>query len=391
MDSALVVDVIVVLTLVCAVLAGWARGLGRTVGGVVGAVLGVTVGASLVLPLVAEHVDARPQVPVAMGAVIACAVLGSLAGTGAGALLSRLLTRMRLGWADSVGGALAGAGVTVLAWALVAALVPATGSAVLTDSVSGSRAIAALTRSAPPALQDSESLARVLERTQPWLAEVAGSPTKAPTIPDVDLDTAAVRQATRSVVRVSGEAPGCRTAVTGSGFVVAPDRVMTNAHVVAGVDTPIVRAPGELPARGTVVYVDEEHDLALVATEGLDAPALRLDTDVRAGSEAVVAGYPGGGPLRLDPASVLSTRRTLVTVDGTGALRSVTTLGADIHRGNSGGPAIGSDGEVVGVIFAKAVGVDSVAYAVPTTVAAPVAERASSYYSAVATGSCEAA
>lgn len=392
MDAAQVVDVVVVLSLVTAVLGGWARGLGRTVGGLAGAVLGAAAAVLVIVPWVVDRVGTtQAQLLAVAAAALGTVAVGTAVGSALGGLVLSLLRRARLGWADTLGGAIAGAAVTALAWVLAAGLVPATGSATLADSLTGARTIQALTRLAPPSVQDGTVVARLLERHQPWLAEVAGSPSVSPEIPHVDVDTAAIRSATGSVVRVSGDATACRTVVTGSGFVVAPDRVMTNAHVVAGVDSPIVRAPGELPVRGRVVHVDTRHDLAIVATDGLDAPALTISDEATAGSEGVVAGYPRGGPLRLDPARLLAERATVVTVGDRTATRAVLTLAASVASGSSGGPVLGEAGEVVGVIFARASGVDDVAYAVPVSVAGPLAQRAASLTEPVATGRCAAA
>lgn len=393
MDGALLVDLLVVVTLLTAVLSGWARGLGRTVGALAGAVGGALLALAVVVPWAEERLG--PQTSPTLLVVVAgilCVVTGAALGTALGGLLHRALTRIRLGWLDAAGGALAGAVITAVIWVLVAALVPVAGSATVTDSVSSSRALAALTRVVPDELQDRTALARALERSQPWLAEVAGSPSQPPSIPAVDVDSAALQSSSASVVRVSGDARACRSVVTGSGFVVAPDRVMTNAHVVAGVDAPVVRAPGELPVTGRVVYVDERQDLAVVATDGLDAPALSLRTGARSGDVAVVAGYPHGvRQLQLEAAQVVGQRSTIVTTDGQSRLRRVLTLASDIQQGNSGGPVLGSDGHVIGVVFAKAVAVDRVAYAVPASVAAPVVERAPGMTEAVPTGSCTAA
>lgn len=393
MDGALLVDLLVVLTLLTAVLSGWARGLGRTVGALAGAVGGALLAVSVVVPWAEERLGPQtsPTLLVVVAGIV-CVVAGATLGTSLGGLLRAGLSRIRLGWLDAAGGAVAGAGITAVIWVLVAALVPVVGSATITDSVSSSRALSALTRVVPDGLQDRTALARALERSQPWLAEVAGSPSQPPAIPAVDVDSAALEASSGSVVRVSGDARACRSVVTGSGFVIAPDRVMTNAHVVAGVDSPVVRAPGELPVTGRVVYVDESQDLAVVATDGLDAPPLTLRTGARAGDVAVVAGYPlGVRELQLDAAQVLGQRSTIVTTDGQSRLRRVLTVAADIEQGSSGGPVLGSDGRVVGVVFAKAVAVDRVAYAVPASVAAPVAERAPGLTEAVATGTCTAA
>ncbi len=386
MDAAPIVDVVVVLSLVVAVLAGWMQGLGRTVGGLAGAVLGTGIALVLVVPWVVDRFDEQQARLLAVVAVVmALVATGTALGSAVGGVVGNALDRARLGLADAAGGAVAGGVMTALAWVLAAALAPATGSAPLTDSMTSSRTIQELTRFAPASVQDGSIATRLLDRNQPWLAEVAGSPSVSPEIPDVDVDTAAVRSASRSVVRVSGEVPGCPGVMTGSGFVVAANRVMTNAHVVAGADSPVIRAPGELPRRGRVVHLDTKNDLAIVATDGLATPALRFADATKPGSEGVVVGYPGGGPLRLDPARLLAERPTVVTKDGRSTHRSVVTLAASIASGNSGGPVVSGDGEVVGVIFARATSVEDVAYAVPASVARPLAERSPRLTEAVST------
>lgn len=391
MDAAQVVDAVVVLSLLMAAVSGWVRGLGRTAGGLVGAVGGAAVAVLVVVPSVtSSFVDHEVLLVASVAAFLLCVTLGGAIGTGVGGVIGDALRRLSLGWLDSFGGAVGGTLVAGVTWLLVAALVPMTGSATLVDGVGGSRTIQAMGRAVPPAVAEEGGLARLLERTEPWLADVAGTPATPPEIPDVDVDSAAVREASRSVVRVSGEAGDCHNVVSGSGFVVAPDRVMTNAHVVAGVDSPIVRAPGELPARGRVVHVDEVNDLAVVATDGLDAPALTVADSTPTGGESVIVGYPQGGPLTLSPARVLSDRRAVVTVGDGSAPRPVVTLAAAISPGNSGGPVIGTTGEVVGVVFAKGVTVEDVAYAAPASVAGPLADRAESLTDSVPTGTCRA-
>lgn len=391
MDGAQIIDLAVVLTLLAALLAGWARGLGRTLGGLAGAALGALVALTVVVPWVHGRVEGD-NAPLALFVVCVVAIgIGAGLGTRLGEMLRHHAQEVRLGWLDALGGALTGGAVVAIVWTLVVPLAPLLGSAAATDSVGESRTLQTLTRVVPDSLQERTTYAWVLERSRPWLAEVAGSPATPPEIPDVDVDTAAVREASRSVVRISGDREGCHSVVTGSGFVVAPGRVMTNAHVVAGVSSPVVRAPGELPVRGTVVYVDEANDLAVIASDGLTTAPLTLRSGARSGSEGVVAGYPRGGPLRLDPAEIGAQRRTVVSIDGEPRPRRVLTLAADIDQGNSGGPVLGADGRVVGVVFAKSVDVDKVAFAVPVSVAGPVVERAASLRSPVDTGTCEAA
>ena len=118
-----------------------------------------------------------------------------------------------------------------------------------------------------------------------------------------------IQQASQSVVRVTGVAVACRRGQEGSGWVVAPGKVVTNAHVVAGMREAAVQVAGvgrEYPAQ--IVVFDPERDLAVLAVEGLTAAPLSLGGSLRSGDESVVAGFPLDGPYRLDPARV---RRTL--------------------------------------------------------------------------------
>src|SRR5690606_9850200 len=125
-------------------------------------------------------------------------------------------------------------------------------------------------------------------------------------IPVIDTGSDALNVAAGSVVRITGNALACGVAQTGTGFVVADDRVVTNAHVVAGVTEPVVETLGGQVIAGTVVYFDPADDLAVIAVPGLDAAALDLAPVLQPGSDAVVQGYPHGGPFVSGAASVVS-------------------------------------------------------------------------------------
>jgi S1-C subfamily serine protease len=168
------------------------------------------------------------------------------------------------------------------------------------------------------------------------------------------------------VVKVSGTADECSRTLDGSGFVYAPRHVITNAHVVAGVDDPQVQVggDGEQLAAEVVVY-DPDTDLAVLYVPELTARPLPLDDSAGRGDQAVVAGFPGGGPFRLVAARVRDTinargpdiyHRKQVT-------REVFSLFTDVEPGNSGGPLLSPDGDVYGVIFAKSLDDPDTGYA----------------------------
>ena len=216
------------------------------------------------------------------------------------------------------------------------------------------------------------------------------APIASPELPTGGIDDAVLARAAASVVRVTGNAFECGSNLSGSGFVVAPDRIVTNAHVVAGVSEPIVEAPGQPAVEGRVVAFDPEHDLALIAVDGLATPPLAL-AEPATGADVAVAGYPFGGPLEVRPARVMGVGPLTIIEGGARSTRDIMTLAADVDHGNSGGPVLTSDGAVGGVVFAKSETVDNVGFAVPVATLTPLAADAPNLNEPVGSGACVAA
>jgi S1-C subfamily serine protease len=174
----------------------------------------------------------------------------------------------------------------------------------------------------------------------------------APPLPAVAEDPA-VRRAAPSVVRVLGTA--CGLGIEGSGWVVAPGEVVTNAHVVAGEHDTVVQAggsPPDLPAE--VVVFDPHNDIAVLRVTGLDAQPLTLATDPPAGRSAAILGYPRDGPFDVQPGRI-GTTQSVLTQDAYGngpVSRLLTPVRGLVRPGNSGGPMVDSAGEVVTTVFA---------------------------------------
>ncbi len=105
-----------------------------------------------------------------------------------------------------------------------------------------------------------------------------------------------VVRAEQSVVKIEGF-NSCGRGIEGSGFLFAPDRVMTNAHVVAGVDEPTVEIGGSAVA-GTVVYYDPEVDVAVLAVESGEIEPLPFDLEVEPKEGVAILGLPRGRPVR---------------------------------------------------------------------------------------------
>ncbi|QHC65293.1 MarP family serine protease [Rathayibacter sp. VKM Ac-2759] len=390
MGASVIVDVIVVLSLVGALVDGLRRGLLRTVGGLAGIVAGA-IAASFAVPAVSSWAAGSEwRLLAVVGTAILCLGIGYALGATIGAVIGRGADKVKLGLLDRLAGGVAGVAITGLVWIAITSAVSLLGVPLVTTSVAGSTVIRTIDDLTPDPVRAflAQLQSTVVDQGTSWVVEALDAPTEAPTIPAVATDDAEVATAADSVVRVSGTAWACNVGVTGSGFVVSDDRVVTNAHVVAGVTEPVVEAPGEPPRTGRVVYVDSVADLAVIAVDGLDATALALDDAVAAGDDAVVAGYPFGGPLTLGSAEVSSDATVSLMVDGAPTLREVLTLAAVVNQGNSGGPLLSLDGTVSGVVFGKAASVDNVGYAIPLSVLAPVAADAPGLSATVDPGAC---
>jgi S1-C subfamily serine protease len=209
-------------------------------------------------------------------------------------------------------------------------------------------------------------------------------------VPNASTDTPALNRAAESVLRIAGTAYQCGQNQTGTGFVVSEDRVVTNAHVVAGVSQPVVEMPDGGAMPGRVVYFDTKHDLAVLAVDGLQASALPLSQDLPGGSPAAFAGYPHGGPFQSKPATVQDITTVLVPdIYGNNASpEEIYRLAGDVQPGNSGGPLLTMDGQVAGVIFAKATADTEMGFAITMDDLTPVASQAASLSAPVSSGQC---
>jgi S1-C subfamily serine protease len=197
-----------------------------------------------------------------------------------------------------------------------------------------------------------------------------------------------VRAAAASVLKVRGE-NACNRGVEGTGFLYSPTRLMTNAHVVAGVADPVV-VVGEEEVPATVVYYNEDLDVAVLAVDGLNRPFLRFDDTGRERQPGAVLGYPQDGPYDVQAARIRGEQRLRSPdIYGNGTvIREVFSIRALVRPGNSGGPLVDADGEVLGVIFAASVTDNDTGYALTAEQVRESAARGVTSDREVSTGDC---
>jgi S1-C subfamily serine protease len=385
-------DVLLVLVFLVYLGEGWRNGFVRSISTIAGIVAG-GVAAFFLIPVVARLIPepfwrTATTVALAVGLLIA----GHVAGNAVGRAIRGRLKQTALSGADRLFGALANLVISALVTALIAGSVGALGIPLLSTAISGSWVLRGIESLTPPPVDAALAQLRavVLEEGLPTIAEGLGGVTTSPGVPDVDTGTDALDRAAKSVVRITGNAYACGQSQSGTGFVVATDRIVTNAHVVAGVAEPVIEAPDGQALDGHVVYFDPGDDLAVVAVTGLRAPPLDLAGTLRVGDDAVIDGYPFGGPFSTGPAEVLAvSTEQIEDIYGSGTSnREVYSLAAHVNPGNSGGPLLTTDGDVAGVVFARSSTDDDLGYAMTNAELRPVAERADDLSQPITPGSC---
>lgn len=232
-----------------------------------------------------------------------------------------------------------------------------------------------------PAPSDTEAPAPA-ETSAPAPAEAA-DPAPAETEP-------AGVPAEAAVVRLTGTAAQCGQVQSGSGVAVAPDRVLTNAHVVLGVDAPTVTDAQRGVHDARIVHLDTARDLAVLALDGADLPVMPLGAELVGGESALVMGHPDGGPFASIPATVQAVGEVPLgdVVTGAASMVDVYTLAADIRHGYSGGPVVDAAGSLAGLVFARAPGADPVSYALSADSIAPAVAAAPGMSATVPSGDC---
>ena len=367
---------------------GFISGAFATLGLLLGGLLGIWLAPQLLG-------DSAPALWVSLAAlfvVLVCASFGQAVLQYAGSRIRDRITWQPARALDAVGGAaLSMVAVLVVSWALGVAVSGASlpwvskqvrSSEILSrvDDVMPKEAVSAL-----DSFNDvvgSSFFPRYLEPFAPErIIDVGPPPGRIGRDPDV-------RRAAASVLKIRGE-NRCNRGVAGTGFLYSPNRLMTNAHVVAGVSDPVlIVGDEEVPA--TVVHFNEDLDVAVLAVDGLSRPFLRFDPNGRERQAAAVLGYPQDGPYNVQAARIRAEQRLRSPdIYGNGTVvREVFSIRALVRPGNSGGPLVDADGEVLGVIFAASVSDPDTGYALTAEQVRESAARGVTSEREVSTGDC---
>ena len=383
-------DLLIVGFVLIAAFTGYRRGALLQLFTYTGLLVGLLLGAVLA-PRFAELAHDRfLRSVIALGSFFAIAGIGDAVGWLIGSRVWRATRVSKFGLVDAAGGSLIGMIVVLLAAWFIGYNLSNGPFPQVAREVRGSAIERGLIGALPNPPYVLGQIRRFLNRfgfpeVFQGLPPAPAQPVKPPTGPQA---RRAFADVSRSTVRIVGAA--CGHVQEGSGFVVGPSEVVTNAHVVSGVRAPQVQARGSAQP-GTVVLFDPRMDLAVLRVPQTPGPVLRLDgSEAGRGARGAVAGYPGGGGLKGKPAAVLRLlhavgkdiygRRTVT--------RDVYELQAVVRPGNSGGPFGLVNGAVAGVVFAASTTDPKVGYAITSTEVIPEVHRALGRRSAVSTGTC---
>ncbi|ACP31808.1 MarP family serine protease [Corynebacterium aurimucosum] len=391
----LVVDVLIVIAVLLAVRVGWRQGALAAVLAAVGIIAGLVLG-TVVAPLVMGLTDqAAVRFLLAVGVLILLVGLGQLVGTSLGmALRDRMRTRSGQRVDSSIGAVFQAAAAIVVIWLVSLPLASNLGGQP-GQALRESRVLSSLNAVAPSRLAAlPNGLAALLNESglpplvSPWQRSGADVEVDAPAVNIGDPKLA--ERVRPSVIHVLGDAEACSRRLMGSGFVTEPDYVITNAHVVAGTDK--VRLDTVLGLKeADVVYYNSDVDIAVLHSPGLDLEPLSWAEQAAAtGDDAIVLGFPQSGPFTAEPARVRD-RLTIAGPDiySTGRVeRDAYTVRGSIRQGNSGGPMINPEGQVLGVVFGASVEDSDTGYALTADEVRGHVGDVTQLVDAIPTGSC---
>lgn len=385
-------DVAIIVAVLSTATWGAVKGVAVQLGVVLGLWSGLLMGA-FVAPHLAELAEASStKLMITVGTLAMVGSLSTAAGRALGGALGQAMEAVHLGPLDAVLGALVTMVATLALLWLGLTSVASARMGGLTQAIQGSAVLTVLDDRLPPAPSITARLGRLVDPLG-FPSVFAGlEPGPAPAVdPPTDASVNAAESA-GAAATVKIESRGCGGLVDGSGVVLGPEIVVTNAHVVAGIRQPTVIDGGRSRAAITLVF-DPKVDIAVLLVPGLERlPATLARDNPARGTQGAALGFPGGGDFTVSPAAVRAVFSAVGRdIYGEGLVsRTVVELQATVRPGNSGGPFVLADGSVGGLVFARSVSTEGVGYALGVNEVRERLQLAATRTDAVATGDCPA-
>jgi len=363
------------------------------VGFVGGAVIGAEYGPDISRAIVGGPTQ---QDVVAVVLLVSFAIVGQFVASSIGAYVRQAMTSPSSTTLDSIGGsAVSILSMLLIAWA-IGSVLTASSFPVVVKQVDDSVVLSTMDKLMPSQAKTMFSDFRQLLASGPFpqvFSGIGAAHLFAVASPDPGVvDSPGYLTARSRVVKVQGTAPSCDRSIEGSGFVYAPQHVLTNAHVVAGVtqDQTVTTMNG-VRYKARVVFYDPQVDIAVLYVPGLNLTPLQFDYQAQSGDSAIVAGYPLDDGLTPAAARIGGTQNAVgPDIYQTGTVnRQIYEIRADVRPGNSGGPLLSTAGTVYGVVFAAAVDTADTGFALTASEVAADARAGASQTSAISTMSCD--
>jgi S1-C subfamily serine protease len=389
------VDVLVLVLALLAGISGARQGMVAAAASFIGVLAGAVVGVRIAPSLIAGYESPEVRVALGVSIVIVLVALGETLGVLLGRAVQRRIDAEAVRQVDSfLGAVVQGMAALVVAWLVALPLTKSSAYTELTGAVRDSSVLRVVDTMMPNVLRELPTeLTRLLDVSGFPDVLAPFSPTPITDVGPADpvlLNSPVVRQARSSVLKVRGRARSCSRALEGTAFVIAPQRVITNAHVVAGTDrVQVETADGTLDA--TVVTYDPETDVAVLKVPGLRSPVLQLAAQPAiSGLSGLVLGYPLDGPYTASAARVRDRihLRGPDIYNASTVVRNVYTVRAVVRSGNSGGPLLDGSGQVLGLVFGAAVDNDETGFVLTDDEIADDVATASTRNVEVSTGAC---
>lgn len=386
-----IIDILILIGFASTLFRGYNTGFTRQLGSAVGFIIGLFLSLPL-SPLVAKLLtDSASRSILAAVVTIIISFSMMMFGEWLGLRLKLIIMGGKLlNRIDCVGGSMLSLVTFTIALWFGVALVALLPNGPIQHAIRASYAFGYIDRHLPPASQLLSSINQFIDPNSTPLVFSGREPSSSATLslPPIDTFNPVIQKISAATVRI--QSIGCGGIVNGTGFVYAPGKIATNAHVIAGVKNPkVYDANGTHDA--TVVMFDAMNDVAVLATKGVTATPLSFDNrPLQTGDAALVVGYPGGGSQKAQVIGVLDTVIALGRdIYGRSKTeRHIHVLQAQLIPGNSGGPVVDDKGNVRGIIFATSTTYNNIGYALTLSQVAIGLESAAQASRPVSSGTC---